>query len=263
MRSFLWPGQAPGGVGPSLQHAGAPACDAPEATPGGRISCGAGPHALLQGKTDSSTHHRSPQRPGPCAADRVARDRHRSSVTRERAQGPSARTPGGRAELGRTRRREGGTARSQRQGEGKEQGFSGRGPRGDGDRKRGPAKLALVSRATRVSSRSRPTSRRQGQGARTELTPHPPSSARSNRRAKAAGSAAACPAPFGAWRRARGPGLLGTGLRGVCVSITQPHCADENPLEVSPRSLTGCLRPCESPQPNAMLMNHRRSKSTL
>lgn len=60
-----------------------------------------------------------------------------------------------------------------------------------------------------------------------------------------------------------GPGLLGTGLRGVCVSITQPHCADENPLEVSPRSLTGCLRPCESPQPNAMLMNHRRSKSTL
>lgn len=91
----------------------------------------------------------------------------------------------------------------------------------------------------------------------------PPSSARSNRRAKAAGSAAACPAPFGAWRRARGPGLLGTGLRGVCVSITQPHCADENPLEVSPRSLTGCLRPCESPQPNAMLMNHQRSKSTL
>lgn len=266
MRSFLWPGQAPGGVGPSLQHAGAPACDAPEVTPSGRISCGARPHALLQGKTDSSTHHRSPRRPGPCAADRVARDRHRSSVTRARAQGPSARTPGGREELGCTQRRDGGMARSQRQGEGKEQGFSGWAPRGDGDRKRGLAKLAVVSRATRVSSRSRPTSRRQGQGARTELTLHPPLS---RRRQLGATVAPRRPAPRRRVRLPSGPGAE-PGAPGCsapaseeCVSITQPHCADENPLEVSPRSLTGCLRPCESPQPNAMLMNHRRSKSTL
>lgn len=122
----------------------------------------------------------------------------------------------------------------------------------------------LGPRGSRVVPGRRPAARdrERGQSLRSPAA-LPPSSARSNRRAKAAGSAAACPAPFGAWRRARGPGLLGTSLRGVCVSITQPHCADENPLEVSPRSLTGCLRPCESPQPNTMLMNHQRSKSTL
>lgn len=154
-------------------------------------------------------------------------------------------------------------ARSQRQGEGKEQGFSGRGPRGDGDRKRGLARFSGHAGLESFQADVPPPGTGSEDRAYAAPAAPPPSSARSNRRAKAAGSAAACPAPFGAWHRARGPGLLGTGLRGVCVSITQPHCADENPLEVSPRSLMGCLRPCESPQPNAMLMNHRRSKSTL
>lgn len=76
-------------------------------------------------------------------------------MTHARAQGPSARTPGGRAELGRTRGREGGTARSQRQGEGKEQGFSGHAglesfqadvpPPGTGSEDRAYAAPAVVS----------------------------------------------------------------------------------------------------------------------
>lgn len=225
MRSFLWPGQAPGGVGPSLQHTGAPACDAPEVTLSGRISCGAGPHALLQGENGFfDPPSVPPEAWALCPRQSGKRQRRRSSVTRARAQGPSARTPGGRAELGRTRRREGGTARSQRQGEGKEQGFSGWAPRGDGDRKRGLAKLAVVSRATRVSSRSRPTSRRQGQGARTELTLHPPLS---RRRQLGATAAPRRPAPRRRVRLPSGPGAE-PGAPG-CSAPASEECVCRSP----------------------------------
>lgn len=111
-------------------------------------------------------------------------------------------------------------ARSQRQGEGKEQGFSGRGPRGDGDRKRGLAKLAVVSRATRVSSRSRPTSRRQGQGARTELT-------LPRRRQLGATAAPRRPAPRRRVRLPSGPGTE-PGAPG-CSAPASEECVCRSP----------------------------------
>lgn len=58
----------------------------------------------------------------------------------------------------------------------------------------------------RFQAASCPRGRERGQ---SPAAPPPLASAQSNRRAKAACPGVARPAPFGAWHRARGPGLLG------------------------------------------------------
>lgn len=69
--------------------------------------------------------------------------------------------------------------------------------------------------------------------------------------------------PSGPGTEPGAPGCSAPASEEACVSIAQPHRTDENPLEGSPRSLTGRLTSCESQQPNTLLMKHQRSKSTL